>query len=1145
MSMADDNGWPPLKALMTLMEERDLSLLEKLGNGRGVAGLASILGSDLTLGLPDPVPDLQKRMDIYGINQFAEKKLNSYWKYVWDALHDKLLLLLLIMATLELIFVMALGTDHERKEGWIEPLAIYVTVFIIVNVQSTLDYQRERMFDNLSKKLASSNERFVVRGGKDMKVTDEQIVVGDIMSFNSHMAANISCDGILISGEDVKADESALTGEPEPIPKSEEAPFMNSGTLVNAGQGKMLVIAVGEHSVAGKIRKQVYDEEGEESEGSPLFQKLDKMAMIIGYVGMVAAAICFTAKMIMAYGVNGENDWKKIKDYVLYAIGILAVAIPEGLPLALTISLAFSSNKLFKENNLVKTLDSCETMGSTTTICTDKTGTLTTNRMTVRGAYLAGHMFEVRGQDDPVGKRVKWDAKLGREVKELVGNLIGVCTMDESGFTMPPEGAAKQEPIFQGNPTECALLKFASDFDIDYSTVRKTTTGRSTETRHEGRPRNFSSSRKMMSWAVPQGSGYRIYAKGASEIILGRVVATLAEGSLKQVPVRDEDKVQITQQVIDPFANSAMRTIGLAYKDVDTLPGDELDEVVKNSDGTFAFCSETDLTLVGIVGIEDPLRLEVKGAIGMCYTAGIDVRMVTGDNLATAIAIAKEANILADEHFNGKVIKPGRAMEGKEFRHLVHEDNKEGEPQFSQQMFDKVWPYLRVLARSSPDDKLTLARGLCNSRLYTNREFCDHLWQKEKIRIFPDQQVVAMTGDGTNDAPALKAASVGFAMGISGTQIAKDAANIILLDDNFASIVTAAKWGRNVFDSIQKFLQFQLTVNIAILVINLIVAFDSGHEVPLNVLQMLWLNLIMDSLASIALASEPPSLDQLKRPPVNRSAFIITSQMWMNMWGQSVYQVIIILLMLYSPEWLPDIPDHNLDPDHPITGLKSRHYTMIFNTFVLMQLFNEWNSRKLKGEFNILSGITQNRLFLIVSISTFILQVIMTQFLGVVASNALKINKDGLTGEQWLVCLAFGWGTWVWQQVINVFSWAFLSSIERCCWRLLPRRKKVVPADVDEVIVSPAGPVQAWAEDGGNPTKRSSRVAPEASIPEHAGMPDGAASQDSRKAFQSAVRVVMVANEFKRNAANPRSSIRCESRENIHAFNNQARRRRF
>jgi Ca2+ transporting ATPase len=519
-----------------------------------------------------------------------------------------------------------------------------------------------------------------------------------------------------------------------------------------------------------------------------------------------------------------------------------------------------------------------------------------------------------------------------------------------------------------------------------------------------------------MSWAVPlDNGGYRIYSKGASEVVLARCTFELSRGG-KVEPLTEKNET-VLSSTIDQYAHRGMRCIGLAYRDLP--PGVDFDAKSSsntNSDGTEALEVESELVFVALVGIEDPLRPEVPEAIAKCYQAGIDVRLVTGDNPNTAVSIAFQAGILKEYHFDGASaemiaanLKPNVLMEGKVFRSKIYKD---GSNEFDQQAFDQIWPHLRVLARSSPDDKLALAHGLNQSVLYQNKEVCQKLLKEHDIQIFPDRQVVAMTGDGTNDAPALKRADIGFAMGIAGTQIAKDAADIILIDDNFASIVTAAKWGRNVYASIQKFLQFQLTVNIAAVVTALVGA-TVYQKSPLAAIQLLWVNLLMDSLASLALASEPPKPELLMRPPVNRSENMITKQMWANMCGQAFYQIIVTLLLLFmGPSWFGIQNGHIVEKE----GMNSVHYTIIFNCFVWMQLFNEINSRNLNGEFNIFKGLFKNMLFVGILFATSVLQVIMVEFGG----KAMHVAEGGLDVKYWGLSIGLGVGSLPVQQIINI-----------------------------------------------------------------------------------------------------------------------------
>jgi Ca2+ transporting ATPase len=580
-------------------------------------------------------------------------------------------------------------------------------------------------------------------------------------------------------------------------------------------------------------------------------------------------------------------------------------------------------------------------------------GTLTSNKMSVRAIYTAESNIVLSNPTVKLGNYLK-DQSIPDETKDLIATLIAIDTMNETVLSFKEDGSSEGG---QGNPTEVALLTLTHDMGFDYEEIRNTTKGRSSvgklgEFLANGKLFGFSSARKMMSWAVPlDGGGYRIYSKGAQEVILSRCDRFVAtDGEAKDMT---GDIAAIFADTSQQYSRRGMRCLALAYAD---LPeGTDLEKVsdkVKNADGSEALEAETGLIAVALVGIEDPLRPEVPLAIEKCYAAGIDVRMVTGDNPNTAVSIAYYAGILRDSHFREgateKVadnLKENVLMTGPAFRGRVYRES-EGRMEFQQFEFDRIWPHLRVLARSSPDDKLTLAHGLNQSTLFADKAACTKLLKEHDIKIFPDRQVIAMTGDGTNDAPALKRADIGFAMGIAGTQIAKDAADIILLDDNFASIVTAAKWGRNVYASIQKFLQFQLTVNVSAVVTALVGSFYVQKS-PLAAIQLLWVNLLMDSLASLALASEPPVDALLEKPPVNRTESMITNRMWANMLGQATYQIIAVMVLLFEGPRILEINEGHIDEKD---GVNSVHYTLIFNAFVWMQLFNEVNCRKLKGE---------------------------------------------------------------------------------------------------------------------------------------------------------------------------------------------------
>ncbi|XP_058488212.1 plasma membrane calcium-transporting ATPase 2-like isoform X5 [Solea solea] len=1028
--------------LRGLMELRSAEAVGKIRDDFGdVQSICRRLKTSPIEGLSGNPVDLEKRHATFGQNFIPPKKAKTFLQLVWEALQDVTLIILEIAAiiSLGLSFYHPPGGDSEAcgqvaggvedegesQAGWIEGAAILFSVIIVVLVTAFNDWSKEKQFRGLQSRIEQEQKFTVIRKGQVIQVPVAEIVVGDIAQIK--YGDLLPTDGILIQGNDLKIDESSLTGESDHVRKSlEKDPMLLSGTHVMEGSGRMVVSAVGlnsqtgiiftllgasEHDEEKKVKKSKKqgppenrnkaktrdgialeiqplksdeaaetEEKEEKEEAKPVKKvnvtkkeksvlqgKLTKLAVQIGKAGLIMSAVTVIILILYfvidTFGIQGRT-WvaectpiyiQYFVKFFIIGVTVLVVAVPEGLPLAVTISLAYSVKKMMKDNNLVRHLDACETMGNATAICSDKTGTLTMNRMTVVQAYIGDTHY----------KTVPEPEAIKPETLEVLVNSISI----NSAYTtkiLPPEKEGGL-PRHVGNKTECALLGMVLEVKRDYQPIRD-------EIPEEKlyKVYTFNSSRKSMSTVLKNADGgFRMYSKGASEIVLRKCSRILDTQGHPRI-FKPKDRDEMVRKVIEPMACDGLRTICVAYRD---FPAEGGEPVWDNENEIL-----NELTCIAVVGIEDPVRPEVPEAISKCQRAGITVRMVTGDNINTARAIATKCGILL----------PGEdflCLEGKEFNQQIRNDQGEVE----QERLDKVWPKLRVLARSSPTDKHTLVKGIIDSTVGETR------------------QVVAVTGDGTNDGPALKKADVGFAMGIAGTDVAKEASDIILTDDNFTSIVKAVMWGRNVYDSISKFLQFQLTVN----VVAVIVAFTGAcitQDSPLKAVQMLWVNLIMDTLASLALATEPPTDSLLLRRPYGRNKPLISRTMMKNILGHAVYQLVIIFTLLFAGEKIFDIDNGRNSPLH---SPPSEHYTIVFNVFVMMQLFNEINARKIHGERNVFEGIYRNPIFCSVVLGTFCLQIIIVQFGG------KPFSCTALTIDHWLWCVFIGVGELLWGQLVT------------------------------------------------------------------------------------------------------------------------------
>lgn len=818
----------------------------------------------------------------------------------------------------------------------------------------------------------------IIRSGKSQQISVHDITVGDILHIEPGDA--VPADGIFISGYSVKTDESSATGESDQMKKTpaEEVwqriqdttanakldPFMISGSKIIEGVGTYLITSVGMNSSYGKIMMSLQTD----NKPTPLQVKLGKLANWIGGLGSSVAGLLFLVLLIKFLAhISGDprpgaEKAQDFLDILIVAITVIVVAVPEGLPLAVTLALAFATTQMLKENNLVRVLRACETMGNTTTICSDKTGTLTQNKMTVvAGTLGVGEKFTSLHLDEKsnASPSATIFGKIGLEFKELFRLSI---TLNSTAF----EGEENGLPTFIGSKTEVAMLTLAKK-NLSLETL---TTERSSFKVKQFYP--FDSGRKCMGIVIKYKGGYRLLVKGAAEIMLANATKTISKIYDKQFEVVDLKSVEKASisRAIDDYAKHSLRTIAILYKDYSQWPpagAKRVEDDLRMADFADSFY---EMIWVGVVGIQDPLREGVVDAVAQCQRSGVVVRMVTGDNVTTARAIASDCGILR-EHEGGVV------MEGTKFRQLSDDE------------MDRVLPKLRVLARSSPEDKRILVGRL----KYLG-------------------ETVAVTGDGTNDGPALKMADVGFSMGIAGTEVAKEASSIILLDDNFSSIITALMWGRAVNDAVKKFLQFQVTVNITAVILTFVsaVSNDSNHSV-LRAVQLLWVNLIMDTLAALALATDAPTKKILNRPPQPKSEALITINMWKMIIGQAIYQLTVTFTLYFAGmKILSYEPDQRNELD-----------TVVFNSFVWIQIFNELNNRRLDNKFNVFENIHRNFWFIGINCIMVGGQILII-FIG---GRAFSITR--LDGTQWAVSILTAIPCLLWGILVRCFPDAWFA----------------------------------------------------------------------------------------------------------------------
>lgn len=823
-----------------------------------------------------------------GINLLTPPKRPSMWKLYWEKFQDPVIRILLVAA----VFSLAISVFENE---YAETIGIFFAIFLATGIGFYFEYDANKKFDLLNA-VGEEIPVTVIRNGKIREIPRKEIVVGDIVILNT--GEEVPADGKLLEAVSLQVNESTLTGELMVAKSTDEAHFdkeatypsdeVMRGTTITDGHGIMRVERVGDATEIGKVARQATEQSQEQT---PLNIQLSRLASLIGKAGFTIAIltfIIFTSKDLYEYlSVTAVTDWHQWLDiarivlkYFMMAVTLIVVAVPEGLPMSVSLSLALNMRRMLKTNNLVRKMHACETMGAITVICTDKTGTLTQNLMQV------------------------YDSKLDESRADVIAEGISA---NSTAFLEEKDG----KPNGVGNPTEIALLLWLNGKGKDYMSLR--------EAAKVVNQLTFSTERKYMATLVESPViGKRVlYVKGAPEIVMGKC-NLLAE------------QIEANNRQLLEYQNKAMRTLGLAYRVV--------------SDETETDCAtlvaEGGLTFLGIFAISDPIRPDVPAAVERCQSAGINIKIVTGDTPGTATEIARQIGLWKPEDTERNRIT------GVEFAALTDEE-----------ALDRVLD-LKVMSRARPMDKQRLVQ----------------LLQQKGA-------VVAVTGDGTNDAPALNHAQVGLSMG-TGTSVAKEASDITLLDDSFNSIATAVMWGRSLYKNIQRFIVFQLTINVVALLSVLLGAFF-GSELPLTVTQMLWVNLIMDTFAAMALASIAPSADVMNEKPRRRSDFIITPTMRNHIFGVGLA---FLLLLMGALAYFNNLPG----------GMNTHHLTMFFTLFVMLQFWNLFNASVFGTNHSVFKDANHAKGMLSVAAIILVGQIIIVTFGGKV------FRTEPISVAEWL-----------------------------------------------------------------------------------------------------------------------------------------------